>query len=351
LGAEGVYNAEVQDGTYRVRVDVEYADVEGQPAYISYIYGLNIAGAVAALPTATPTLEPTIEPTAAPTLTPVPTLIPTATVEPTATDTPTTEPTATRAQPTAEATEEAGDGIEPDETVEAGAAEPGATREGVLPARPTDETGEVEAVETEESEASPTAEGAAVQTEEAPEIEVIEPTEELIEEPTAAATETVIPPTTAPTLTPRPTERPATVTPTTIPTLPPTATSESAAPELSLSYAGRDYFPVGYRLCTVVDDDDEPECLEEPGAGATTRRISLLRGNAAQLRLEGPRPTEIRIEYLTDTGIPTGQPEIRAGDNTTLFNISAEAGFYILTVRVTWPDEVATYFYRVAVTE
>jgi hypothetical protein len=80
-----------------------------------------------------------------------------------------------------------------------------------------------------------------------------------------------------------------------------------------------------------------------------SRRLTLLRGAAAQLSLEGTRPQEVRIEYLTDTGILTGQPEIRSGDNTVLFTITPEPGSYIMAVRVSWGLQDATYFFRVAV--
>ena len=45
-GTEGVYTPELADGRYRVRVNVEYADVEGvtieggNTPYVSYVFGL-----------------------------------------------------------------------------------------------------------------------------------------------------------------------------------------------------------------------------------------------------------------------------------------------------------------------
>ena len=75
----------------------------------------------------------------------------------------------------------------------------------------------------------------------------------------------------------------------------------------------------------------------------------MLRGTAAQLYLDGPRPDEVRIEYLSDDGVPTGQPEVRAGDNVILLTILPEAGSYIMAVHVVWPENEATYYLRVTV--
>ncbi|MBN2306294.1 MAG: hypothetical protein JXQ72_17560, partial [Anaerolineae bacterium] len=77
----------------------------------------------------------------------------------------------------------------------------------------------------------------------------------------------------------------------------------------------------------------------------------LLRGSSVQIALAGDRPLEVRIEYLTDNGIPTGQPEIQRGDNNILFVVTPEPGSYIMAVRVTWAEQDATYFFRVLVTD
>ncbi|WP_119072462.1 hypothetical protein [Aggregatilinea lenta] len=79
VSTEAAYSPVLDPGLYRVQVDVQYDDVEGQQAYVSYIFGLNVGGqAVAAAPTGTmeateaATEAPTIEVTPAPTLTPLP---------------------------------------------------------------------------------------------------------------------------------------------------------------------------------------------------------------------------------------------------------------------------------------
>ena len=83
-GPEAVYGLEMQDGDYRVQVDVEYADVEGYPSHVSYVFGLTFDGVVAFVPTETPT--PTNTPTNTPS--PTPTNTPTATHTPSITPTP-----------------------------------------------------------------------------------------------------------------------------------------------------------------------------------------------------------------------------------------------------------------------
>ncbi|MEL7674639.1 MAG: hypothetical protein AAGU78_12940, partial [Chloroflexota bacterium] len=79
------------------------------------------------------------------------------------------------------------------------------------------------------------------------------------------------------------------------------------------------------------------------------RRLALMRGAAAQLLIAGGRPSSVHIEYLTDTGVKTGQPEDRPGDNTILFTVLPEPGPYILAVTVTWDAQQVTYYFRVAV--
>jgi hypothetical protein len=119
-------------------------------------------------------------------------------------------------------------------------------------------------------------------------------------------------------------------------------------PSLSLSFAGKNYIPVGYQFCERAATG-ERRCVELPATDTTARRISLIRGAAAQIQIAGERPNEVRMEYLSDTGVTTGEPEIRPGDNLILFSITPEPGTYILAVRVTWSAEDATYFFRVTV--
>jgi hypothetical protein len=59
IATEGVYHVELQDDLYRVQVDAEYSDVEGKPAYVSYVFGLQVAGIVIPTPTPPPTDTPT----------------------------------------------------------------------------------------------------------------------------------------------------------------------------------------------------------------------------------------------------------------------------------------------------
>ncbi|NLE50947.1 MAG: hypothetical protein GX613_06020 [Chloroflexi bacterium] len=152
-------------------------------------------------------------------------------------------------------------------------------------------------------------------------------------------------PTATPTATPVPVEPTATPTP----ELPPT-TYSSGAPILQLAYAGRAYEPLGYQLCQPGADGALSDCVQEPTGTTARRRLSLMRGAAAQLLIAGDeRPVDVRIEYLTDTGVQTGQPEERIGDNIILFTVTPEPGHYILAVRVVWEAQQATYYFRVAV--
>jgi hypothetical protein len=309
---EATYPVGLQDGLYRVQVNAEYEDIEGQPGYVSYVFGLNVTGAVVAM-AETPTLTATIVPTEAATETATATA--TATMAPTMTATATMTPTeAMTEEPTEEATEE---------TVEA----------------PTEDATEAM---TEETDASPTPED----SEETPEAEM---------SPTATRfqpSNTPIPSQTPrPSATPKPTLIPEpTAAPTLTPEMAPGTTDEDVpeVPAISLNFAGRIYEPVGYQYCQRATSG-ERVCVEQPLPGTTARNVNLLRGAAAQIMITGPRPDEVRLEYLTESGVPTGQPELRPGDNILLFTITPEPGSYILAIRVQWMDEDATYFFRVTV--
>lgn len=335
------------DGMYRVRVDAQYDDVEGQSAYVSYVFGLNVEGqaAVAALPT--PTLEGTGEAVEVPTEEPTQVLTeeateePTPTEEPSATPTrkPTLQPTPTR-KPTL---------VPPDAEV--------ATEDAV--------TAEVEVTEEATQEESVSVEPAATEEEAATEDVAEVPTEEMIatEEATPTRAVTLKPsptpitasPTALATLPPLPSSTPTgslvTATPTQIPASPSQAVGPTTTvPSLVLTFAGNDYGPVGYQFCERAASG-ERICVDLPANTGESGRITFLRGAAVQLQIGGDRPTEIRIEYLSDTGTPTGQPEVRPGDNMVLLAITPEPGTYILAVRVNWGTQDASYFFRVAVTD
>jgi hypothetical protein len=272
---EGVYDAALPDGDYRVQVDVVYPDVEGKQAYVSYVFGLNVAGVVVVLPTATPTETPL--PSATPTETPTATLTPTP--PPTSTATPKPKPTQ----------------------------------------KPT-EVG-TEALET------PLPTGTAAPS----------PTQAQV-----AVTEPAVP---SPTNTPF-----AIATPAQPDTPVPIVVTPASIPPLVLVFAGREYSPVGYRHCQRAESGEQV-CVELPAAAPDATRIALLRAAAAQLKLTGARPSAVQIEYLSDSGVPTGQPETRPGDNTILFTVTPEQGSYILAVKITWGEVEATYFFRVSVSD
>jgi hypothetical protein len=287
----GVYNVELLDGLYRVQVDVEYNNIEGQSAYVSYIFGLQVSGVV--VPTPTP----------APTETPTATFTPTATLTPPPTDTPTPMPTATNT-PAPTATN---------------------TPTPVIP----------------EVSPSATVPGVETATPETPAVVQVTPATETPPAATATETPLVVQVT------------PATETPVVVPATPTpaiTATQIPSAPPLTLRFAGRDYAPVGYQFCQRAVSG-ERMCVELPATSPSLGRISLLRGAAAEIRIDGARPSELTIEYLSDEGLPTGQPETRPGDNIVLFTITPEPGTYILAIRVTWTTEDATYFFRVSVSD
>lgn len=472
---EGVYPADLADGSYRVQVDVEYEDIEGQPAFVSYVFGMEVAGRVAmATPTPTPTDTP--EPTATATATETPEPTATDTPLPTATDTPEPTPTATleatitpeqddTAVPTASATALPTEATQPmaearisnvnvralptTDADAVGALAPG--EQFVIVGRyeswyeieysgAPQGTGWVSAplVTVSGDEAAipalPAPDGL---TTEPPDIPTVTPAPTLTPVPTVAdasdqdgdlagdegevilfgtvrttqdgttipvpnatviythtspaaperssngttltaadgsysfapigvnANDTIVVSVTAPGFAPVSWERsgqdvvnaggqfdyllsPSTVTATPSPTTIGDPADLDDIPPLSLVLAGRTFAPVGYQYC-VREASGERRCVELPSDAATTARINLPRGAAIQLRLGGDRPQEIRVEYLTDTGIRTGQPETLPGDNLLLLTVTPEPGSYIMVVHVTWAQEEATYFFRVLI--
>lgn len=452
------FTSPTEPGQYRVQVDVQYAEVSGSEAYVSYVFGLDVqAVAVAAALTETPveagpetatetaTEEPTDEPTPAPTVAPSetpaplpsPTTAPTLTPQATATEvitetaevevteteeavaiaqateeatetpteTPTTEPTAeVTAESTEAATEEAvtreaatptSEPAVTEETATESTPEPieepvtSLTPEGSLgsvtllgnvrvvrdraavpvvnatvtltyrsaddPSRDrtvettTDDTGRFafESIELYEADTVGLTISAAGYSTQEIELSGADayslPVLNLIVLPITAPTPTPTP-TAPPTATPVPVEP----TPTVTPVAPPT-TYPSGAPLLHLVYAGRVFEPLGYQLCLPGNTGALTKCVQEPTGTTERRRLTLMRNAAAQLLIAGERPSNVHIEYLTDTGVKTGQPEDSPGHNTILFTVTPEPGLYILAVSVSWDAQQVTYYFRVAV--
>lgn len=372
---QGSYDIELMDSLYRVRVDAQYEDVEGFESYVSYVFGLEVAGVVTPTPTPTatntPTATPTETPSPTPTFTSTPTNTPTETPTPTPTAVPTDTPTPTPLEGGAAAGAEVpgtpgvGDLGEftltgtvqlsdSGTTVAVAGAQVRYTHNSIVyPERAstgvttTDTNGQfalgpIFVHDTDQVVLTADAPGYASQVIEASGIDiwntngvfefVLEP---LQVEPPATVPVTIVPPTAAPSLTPVPTSAPP---------------SPSAVPAVALTIANINHSPAGYQFCE-RGVAGERVCVELPTEQSRGARIQLLRGAAAQLKIAGPRPTEVRIEYLSDTGVPTGQPEVRLGDNTLLFTITPEPGSYIMSVRVMWPQQDATYYFRVGVSD
>lgn len=360
---EGTFTTALEPGLYRVQVDAQFAGIEGNDAYISYVYGLNMAGAVAAAPTDTPTESPTLAPSDTPVDTAAPPPVESTAAPPTDGDGEQATQTLPRRTPseTEEAVppEDEGDTGEPDDTDAAASTEeaPPVTAD----IEPTEEVLEptVESAEPTMEELVPTVEEPESTTSAVePTAEVAEPTvddaEPTVVQPTEAPTQTPRPTATStPTITPSPTVTPSptptvTPSPTMTPSATPTPSPEERVPPLELNYAGETFIPVGFQLCE-PDESGERVCVELPFTQATPGRLTLMRGAAAALTIGGPRPLDVTIEYLTDMGIPTGQPELRVGDNNILFTITPEPGDYIMRIQVNWDDQSATYFFRVSI--
>lgn len=345
--------AALPNGRYLLDITAYYADIEGSSATVSNVFAVDIGQAVAVNPT------PEATDAATPEATPEVTETATETATPEATEEATTEATETA---TPEATEETGaSGGNETET-------PAATEEAVEPTAEATATPEAtesattpqvtETVTTPEATESvtetPVTPTTPVATTPAATEEVAVPTETATVEVTEAATETptatpteevtevVAPPTSTATPTPSPT------TP-----VPPTETSVSdvdAPPAVALRVSGRNFQPVGYDYCR-PDASNELVCVKQPFTTTGTTTIRAARNAAANIRIDGSRPTSIEINYLSrDTLQPVIASETRLGDNVVLFNLGVAAGSYILSVEITWPDDVSvTYYFQLQV--
>jgi hypothetical protein len=374
-GPVAPYDVQLEDNLYRVRVDAEYDDIAGHPAYVSYVFGLAVSGIVqptptpsptdtpaptdTPIPTDTPTPQPTPTLTQAPTLTPVETPTLAETSVPAATETPAQSPVPAAAEGTPSPTTlvvtpvATGDlGLIPISgsvsVIDQGIALPvvGATvrYEHSSLARPENASagavvtgargefsiGPLPLHDTDTLTVTASAPGYVAQTLNLTGLDLWNMAGKVafVLEPVA-----------------RPTSVPRAATPT------PASSGEiiTTVPRIRLTVGGLTHVPVGYQFCQQLPDGTR-SCRELPAPDGSTQRLTLIRGAAAQLQIEGARPDKIRLEYLTDTGLPTGQPEERPGDNTVLFTVTPEPGSYILAVRVVWTGYEATYFFRVAVT-
>jgi hypothetical protein len=379
-GTVAEYPIALEDNLYRVRVDAEYDDVEGHPAYVSYVFGLAVAGVVAPTPTPmplptetplpTPTLAPTLTPQPTSTPLPSPTAEPTPAPEPTATPTPSPEAAEDEEPPEPEGETAAETAVAPAETP---APEPAAA-EGVgalllvgtvrvsdrgvtLPVvGATVYYVHESTIAPEETVSGATLTGGQGQFNIGP--LTLRETDSLTIKAFAPGYETQVLELTGDetwasggviefVLVPAPSPaREAGVA--LLPGI--GAAAPGPVPLLNLIVAGRAHIPVGLRFCQ-QPADGAPSCVELPAPDSPTERLSLLRGSTAQLRIGGGRPSSVRIEYLTDTGIPTGQPENRPGDNMILFIVTPEPGSYIMAVQVVWSGYEATYFFRVSVSD
>ncbi len=332
--------APLPNGRYLLDVTAYYADIEGSSATVSNVFALDVGQAVAVNPTPEATDAATPEATPEVTETATPEATEEATTEATAEVTETATPEATE-ETGASGGNETATPVATEETVEP-------TAEATEPATTPEVTEATELVtETPVTPTTPVAttpaatEEAAVPTETA----TVEVTEAATETPTATpteeVTEVVAPPTSTATPTPSPT------TP-----VPPTETSVfdvDAPPAVALRVSGRNYQPVGYDYCR-PNSSSELVCVKQPFSTTGTTTIRAARNAAANIRIDGSRPTNIEINYL---GRDTLQPiasETRLGDNVVLFNLGVAAGSYILSVEITWPDDVSvTYYFQLQV--
>ncbi|MBN1565975.1 MAG: hypothetical protein JXA10_19200 [Anaerolineae bacterium] len=386
-GPEVAFDPQLADGVHRIQINVEYASVEGvelaagEKPYVSYVFGVQVAGVLTPtptptntpLPTDTPTPTQTPEPTATSTLTP--TIPPTNTPEPTETplptptETPLPESTTSGADAGGDLTTALGDvaltGVVQlaDAT---GAAQPGEGIQVRYSYRSTVNTDQPDSGATltnanGEFAFDPMtiyADDVLVVIAEAPGYELqamthsgadviaangvydftLQPAGPTSDTDTSTDSDTD-------TATPAPTMAQPIPTATPIPV----STAMPDVPPLNLDMAGRVFSPTGYQLCERTENG-ERLCVERPYENATGR-IDLPRGVDVQIQIGGERPNEVEIEYLNDLGVRTGQPETRPGDSRLLLTITPEAGSYIMVIRVIWDEYDAVYFFRITVSD
>jgi hypothetical protein len=308
--AGGKYDLQtLTPGAHRVEVDVIYDDGASQP-FVSYVYLLNVGGAVALNTTAT--LNATAETGSQETAT-------LAATE-SAVETGTTSTTVTTVSTQAVATE----------TLASTTAAIGKTATSSLLA----------------TTAAPAATLAAT---------------------TAILATTAIPPTTAIVLPPTATlsvpGTTATATPTLIPTLAETSatasgltptnvtsaglTPTSVAPVLSVVVGGHSFGAIAISTC-VTGTDGAQVCIRRPTTSATDR-IQASPGTAAQIQFAGPRPLSITVKLLSADGLKLIKQQTITPDNLVLYTLPTTMDTYLLSIQIKWLSGDATYFYRLSI--
>lgn len=163
--------------------------------------------------------------------------------------------------------------------------------------------------------------------------------------PTATATATLTATATATftaTFTPTAT---ATSTATFTPTLTPTATN--IAPDHVVRVGGREFYPIRFTVLTTNTNGDSVQ-ISRPNPRGSFRIVAAPK-DTAQIAFSGPRPETLTVKLLSadGTAIITEQP--LPPDNLTLYTLPTQPGNYVLEIRVSYGNQVSTYFYRLQV--
>jgi hypothetical protein len=217
---------------------------------------------------------------------------------------------------------------------------PVATPEVVGEVTPTETTPEPVATEPAPADATPVVEATAAATEQVAQPVATQPS---IVEPT------VVPPTIAPTVAP-PTATPLplpTNVPTTVPVTDGGITATIPIPPVRLIVGGRRYEAIAINACA-VGSTGETICINRPAQSAVLR-IEAASGDAAQVDFGGPRPTAFVLTFYTADGTKVlSKQEVRP-DNLVLYNLPTNAGNYVVSAEISFPDGKATYYFQLAI--
>jgi hypothetical protein len=163
--------------------------------------------------------------------------------------------------------------------------------------------------------------------------------------PTATATATLTPTATATftsTFTATATE---TSTATFTPTLTPTATN--IAPDHVVRVGGREFYPIRFTVLT-TNANGESVQISRPNPQGSFRVVAGPK-DTAQLAFNGPRPETLTVKLLSADGTAVITEQPLPPDNLALYTLPTQQGNYVLEIRVSYGNQVSTYFYRLQV--
>ncbi|PJF44652.1 MAG: hypothetical protein CUN55_02840 [Phototrophicales bacterium] len=127
-----------------------------------------------------------------------------------------------------------------------------------------------------------------------------------------------------------------------------TITAEQAgAPVVVLVAVGEDFLPLGVEYCETLE---QTECPRFPAA-PNSPPIAVKQGSTVALEIQGQRPNSVEFEIIDRSSLTPIFGATRRGRRIVLFDVDVPIGVYFLNAEVIWPEERATYYFSIVVSE